>query len=315
MTQKNNNNALNQKTDEDEKRQFNTIGLIGKYADPSVGDALVNLHEYFLSKDRNVLLDDSTAAVFSNPIFSSEIEVVSKTQLGQRSDLVIIVGGDGTFLSAARSLVGFGVPLLGINLGHLGFLVDLCAIDVHLELDRILDGEYSEENRFLIISEIERDGDYFGGGNAFNDVVVHKTDVARMIEIETYIDDKFMHSMHADGLIISTPTGSTAYSLSGGGPILYPSLNVMELVPICPHTMSNRPVVISGDSEIDIVVSDRFSTQAQVTYDGQINFTLKPGDHVKIMRHPKYITVLHPKSYDYFDILRAKLHWGEKLRN
>ncbi|NOQ79963.1 MAG: NAD(+) kinase [Gammaproteobacteria bacterium] len=298
-------------TDVEQKRIFKTIGLIGKYADPSVGDALVSLHEYFLSNDREVLLDESTAMVFS----AHEMESVSRAQLGERCDLVIIVGGDGTLLSAARSLVGFGVPLLGINLGHLGFLVDLCAIDVHKALDEILAGEYTEENRFLIISEIERDGDYFGGGNAFNDVVIHKADVARMIEIETYIDNKFMHSMHADGLIISTPTGSTAYSLSGGGPILYPSLNVMELVPICPHTMSNRPVVISGESEIDIVVSDRFSTQAQVTYDGQINFNLLPGDHVKIMRHPKHITILHPKDYDYFEILRAKLRWGEKLRN
>jgi len=300
-----------QKEEKSNNRIFKTIGLIGKYADPSVGDALVSLHEYFASNNCDVLLDESTAAVFSN----HEMEVVTRNQLGERSDLVIIVGGDGTLLSAARSLVGFGVPLLGINLGHLGFLVDLCAIDVHLALDDILAGEYTEENRFLIISEIERDGDYFGGGNAFNDVVIHKSDVARMIEIETYIDDKFVHSMHADGLIISTPTGSTAYSLSGGGPILYPSLNVMELVPICPHTMSNRPVVISGDSEIDIVVSDRFSTQAQVTYDGQINFNLLPGDHVKIMRHPKHITILHPKTYDYFEILRAKLRWGEKLRN
>ena len=296
---------------ENTRRKFETIGLIGKYADPSVGDALVSLHEYFSDNDRHVLLDESTADVFND----HEMEVVTRNQLGTRCDLIIIVGGDGTLLSAARSLVGFGVPLLGINLGHLGFLVDLCAIDVHVELDAIMSGEYTEENRFLIISEIERDGDYFGGGNAFNDVVIHKADVARMLEIETYIDNKFMHSMHADGLIISTPTGSTAYSLSGGGPILYPSLNVMELVPICPHTMSNRPVVISGDSEIDIVVSGRFSTQAQVTYDGQINYNLLPGDHVKIMRHPKHITILHPKSYDYFEILRAKLRWGEKLRN
>ncbi len=298
-------------TDAEQKRTFTSIGLIGKYADPSVGDALVSLHEYFNERDCGVFLDESTAAVFTD----HNMDVVTRTQLGEQCDLIIIVGGDGTLLSAARSLVGFGVPLLGINLGHLGFLVDLCAIDVHKALDEIMAGQYTEENRFLIISEIERDGDYFGGGNAFNDVVIHKADVARMIEIETYIDNKFMHSMHADGLIISTPTGSTAYSLSGGGPILYPSLNVMELVPICPHTMSNRPVVISGESEIDIVVSDRFSTQAQVTYDGQINFNLLPGDHVKIMRHPKHITILHPKDYDYFEILRAKLRWGEKLRN
>jgi len=304
MTERNNNK------NEPKNRKFNTIGLIGKYADPSVGEALVSLQEYFSANQCEVLLDESTAAVFSD----HNMTVVTRTKLGQQSDLIIIVGGDGSLLSAARSLVGFGVPLLGINLGHLGFLVDLCATDVHIALDKIMDGQYTEEKRFLIISEIERDGDYFGGGNAFNDVVVHKTDVARMIEIETYIDDKFMHSMHADGLIIATPTGSTAYSLSGGGPILYPSLNVMELVPICPHTMSNRPVVVSGDCEIDVVVSDHFSNNAQVTYDGQINFNLKPGDHVKIMRHPKSITILHPQDYDYFDILRAKLHWGERLR-
>ena len=188
------------------KKTFKTIGLIGKYADPGVGDALVSLHEYFASREREVLLDESTAIVFD----AHSMEVVTRNQLGMRCDLIIIVGGDGTLLNAARSLVGFGVPLLGINLGHLGFLVDLCAIDVHLALDEILDGEYTEEDRFLIISEIHRDGTELGGGNAFNDVVIHKADVARMIEIETYIDGKFMHSMHADGLIVSTPTGSTA---------------------------------------------------------------------------------------------------------
>lgn len=298
-------------TEHSEINSFKTIGLIGKYADPDVGNALVSLHEYFASRNREVLLDESTANVFD----AHSMAVVTRNQLGKRSDLIIIVGGDGTLLNAARSLVGFGVPLLGINLGHLGFLVDLCAIDVHLALDEILAGHYTEENRFLIISEIQRDGIELGGGNAFNDVVIHKSDVARMIEIETYIDGKFMHSMHADGLIISTPTGSTAYSLSGGGPIIYPSLNVLLLVPICPHTMSNRPVVISGNSDIDIIVSDRFKTKAQVSYDGQINYALKPGDHVEIMRHPKHITILHPKSYDYFDILRRKLRWGEKLTN
>ena len=166
-------------TDNDRNPKFNTIGLIGKYADPSVEDALVSLHEYFNQIGCKVFLDENTAAVFSD----HEMQPASRTQLGELCDLIIIVGGDGTLLNAARSLVGFGVPLLGINLGHLGFLVDLSAIDVHKALDEIMAGEYTEENRFLIISEIERDGDYFGGGNAFNDVVIHKSDVARMIEI------------------------------------------------------------------------------------------------------------------------------------
>ncbi len=284
---------------------FSCIGLIGKYGDPSVGTTLESLRTHLQARKLKVLLDESTAEVWTE----HDLTIASREQIGNQCDLAIVVGGDGSMLNAARSLASSQIALLGINLGRLGFLTDISPNQMQEKLDAILAGEYQEEKRFLLHSQILREGELVAESEALNDVVVHKFDVARMIELETYVDGKFVNTVRSDGLIVSTPTGSTAYALSGGGPILYPSLDAVILVPICPHTLSNRPIVIHGDSTIELVVRGGQS-HAQVTCDGQINLGLVCGDRIRITKRRHAVRLIHPSDHDHFQVLRAKLNWG-----
>jgi len=285
---------------------FQTIGLIGKYGDPSVSDALLTMHSYLGKLHRTVLVDHETALLFEIPV-----EACDRDELGRRCDLVIVIGGDGTLLNAARSMADYAVPLVGINLGHLGFLTDITPTEMCESLERILSGDYQCEERFLLDCAVERHGEWIRQGAAFNEVVVYKWNVARMIELETYIDGKFVHKLRADGLIVASPTGSTAYALSAGGPIVHPGLPAMTIVPICPHSMSNRPLVVSSDCEIEIVVSATTQDHSRVTCDGQVNLELEVGDRVTIKRKQNTINLLHLPHHNHFELLRAKLHWAE----
>jgi NAD+ kinase len=288
---------------------FNCIGLIGRYGDSSVGDTLKTLSNYLKHRAIKVWLEEATA----NRVPDHGLETASLSTMGTSCDLVIVVGGDGTLLNAARALVGYSIPLLGINLGRLGFLVDLSASEMLVRLDEILDGHYLQEERILLYTEILREGKCVSSSDALNDVVVHKWNVARMIELDTYINGQFVNNHRSDGIIIATPTGSTAYALSSGGPILHPALDAIVLVPICPHTMSNRPIVVQGGSQIEIVVKDSGRSHAQVTCDGQITLNIAPGDRIKIQKKDQPIRLLHPANHDPYAILRAKLHWGGQL--
>ncbi len=292
------------------KHEFKTIGLIGRYGDPTVSTLLHDLSSFLKNRKLNVLLDESTASLVPD----HNLDIANRQTIGEKCDLVIVLGGDGTLLNAVRSLADFSVPLLGINRGRLGFLSDIQPKEMEKYLNEILDGQYIAKKRFLLHTHIEREGEQIGESDAFNDVVVHKWDVARMIEVKIFIDDQYVNTMRSDGLIVSTPTGSTAYALSGGGPIINPSLNAIVLVPICPHTMSNRPIVISGDSQIRIKVKNASQSQAQITCDGQINLGLVSGDYVMIKKNKNPVELIHPTNHDYYEILRAKLHWGESLQ-
>lgn len=285
---------------------FKHIGIIGKYADTTVGDTLAALRDYLLERQIPALLDASTANFWPE----HNMEVASREGLGQRCNLVIVVGGDGTMLNAARSLAQFTPALLGLNLGRLGFLTDVSPGEMEEKLGEILAGRYTEEDRYLLSCRIIRDGEEISKNDALNDVVVHKWDVARMIEVDTYINGTFVNTLRSDGLIVSTPTGSTAYALSGGGPILQPCLEAMVLVPICPHTMSNRPIVIDANNVVEIVVKGHDQSHAQVSCDGQINLGLVAGDRIQIRRLEHTIRLIHPVDHDHFHILRAKLNWG-----
>jgi len=288
---------------------FKKIGVIGKYQDSRVQDEMRKLCQYLSSKEREVFIDSITAENVSDLGY----DVLSRHDLGERVDLCIVVGGDGTLLNAARGLSNYDIPLVGYNLGRLGFLTDISADTMREQLDQILAGEYYEEPRGLLHTCIYRQAELINQSSAFNDVVVHKWNGARMLEYETFIDGQFINSSRSDGLIVSTPTGSTGYALSGGGPILHPSLHAIVLVPICPHTMTFRPIVVYADSEVEIVVKDCNQSEAQVTCDGQINLGLQSEDKIVIRRHKHLIRLIHPKSYDYYAILRAKLHWGKRL--
>jgi NAD+ kinase len=288
---------------------FKKIGIIGKYQDSRVSEEMREICQYLSNKKREVFIDQIT----SENVSDLGYDVLSRHELGETVDLCIVVGGDGTLLNAARGLANYEVPLLGFNLGRLGFLTDISPADMQEKLDQILGGEFLEEPRGLLHTSIYRQAEMINQSSAFNDVVIHKWNGARMLEYETYIDNQFLSSTRSDGLIVSTPTGSTGYALSGGGPILHPSLHAIVLVPICPHTMTYRPIVVYADSKVDIIVKDCNQSEAQVTCDGQINLGLQAEDRISIVRHKHLIRLIHPKSYDYYDILRAKLHWGKRL--
>jgi len=286
---------------------FNTIGLIGKYADPGVNEAILELGRILEQRQCEILIEDSTARHLSD----CDYPQVSLEELGQRCDLAMTIGGDGTLLNAARSLVASNVPLLGINLGRLGFLVDVSPDEMALRINEILDGKYEEEHRIMLTTVIHHHEGPPSQSDAFNDVALHKWEVARMVETETYINGRLLNSMRSDGLIISTPTGSTAYALSAGGPILEPDMDAMIIVPICPHTMSYRPIVVDGDSEIEVVVKEDPHSHAQVTCDGQINLGVVSGERILIRKKEAFVRLLHPLKHNHYEILRRKLHWGE----
>jgi len=287
--------------------KFNTIGIITKPEAESARQTLQSLCDFLGSKNCTVILEEQAPDISNNCGFSK----ASRDTIGNQCDLVIVIGGDGTILNAVRSLSHAHVPLLGINVGRLGFLADISPADLETSLAEILNGFYREEQRFLLEMQVLRDNKVIFEGDAFNDVVVHIRDVARMIEFETRINDEFVNHQRADGIVISTPTGSTAYALSAGGPILHATLDVITLVPISPHTLSSRPLVVNADSQINILICNTKDGIAQATCDGHLSTDVHVGDHIKVKRKKKKITLLHPRQYNYFEILRAKLHWSE----
>jgi NAD+ kinase len=289
------------------KSHFTHIGLIGKSEDSNVSTTLRALTGYLEQREVEILLDGTLADILPD----SPHAVVDRDTLASSCDLVIVVGGDGTLLNAARSLAEPGVAVLGVNLGRLGFLVDVSPEDMPAQLDKILSGQFSEEQRTLLHMTVIRDGEIISQSSALNDIVVHKKNIARMIELDTYIDGHFLNTNRSDGLIVSTPTGSTAYALSGGGPILHPRLEAITLVPICPHTLSNRPIVIDDDSVIEIIIHTG-TPEATVSCDGQVDQSLEADDLITVRKHNHALRLLHPPGHDYFAVLREKLRWSEQ---
>ena len=286
---------------------FKRVGLIGKTAGDQVAQTLQTLAGYLQQLKVEIVLDEGIAGMLAG----SPHPVLDRARLAQQCDLAIVVGGDGTLLNAARSLAESNVAVLGVNLGRLGFLVDVSPDEMTHQLDQIMAGNYSEEDRTLLHIAVTRDGKLLSESTALNDVIVHKRDIARMIELDTYIDGHFLNTNRSDGLIIATTTGSTAYALSGGGPIVHPRLAAISLVPICPHTLSNRPVVIDDNSIIEIVLHED-TLAATVSCDGQVSQPLQSGDHVTIRKHDHVLRLLHPPEHEYFSVLRRKLRWSEQ---
>lgn len=237
-----------------------------------------------------------------------DFKTISLPEVGQKADLAIVMGGDGTMLSVARALKESNIPLVGINRGHFGFLTDLRAEEMLQAIDAILAGKYQTESRMMLNASVMRNDKVILQNHAFNDIVLKSG--LRLIELEVNIDKKFVHKLRADGMIISTPTGTTAYSLSAGGPILHPDLEAIALVPICPHALSNRPLAVSSAANIEVTVVQ--IDQAQISFDGQSQLALALGDRIKIRRskESESVTLLHPEEYCYYEMLRNKLHWG-----
>lgn len=291
------------------KTKLKKIGLIGKYGKDELGQDMRLLADFLLERNLEVIAESGTAKLIGHPeIKGEEIE-----RIGEFIDLAIVIGGDGTMLYVARNLADYEVPLIGINQGRLGFLTDIAPTDMLTEIGKILDGDFRNEFRFLLHAEVMRAGKIVHTAVAMNDVVINKGELARLIEFEVYLDGEFVNSIRADGMIVATPTGSTAYALSAGGPILHPTLPAMAVVPVCPHTLSDRPIVVSCDSVVETIIMELGDQRSYLTLDGQASVSLQDHDHVYVRKLAHPLELIHPSDRSHYNVLRAKLHWGEKL--
>lgn len=288
---------------------FKCIGLMGKATMPEAQHSLHAIYAVLQQHGYTLLLERSSWETLEHP---ENAILCSIDEIGRSADLAVVVGGDGNMLGAARVLSQYEIGVIGVNRGNLGFLTDLDPDDVIEPLLKVLQGEYKTEYRYLLAASVTREGRTIGHNNAINEMVLHSDKVAHMIEFEVYVDNEFMFSQRSDGLIIATPTGSTAYSLSAGGPILTPNLDALTLVPMFPHTLSSRPIVVDGNSQIRIRVAHN-NDPLHVSCDGHVTLAAAPGDEIIIEKHPRQLRLIHPKNYNYYHVLRNKLKWGSRL--
>lgn len=283
------------------------VGIFLKQNDKQVISTLATVAQVLIDHNIDTFIESKSKAQYQ-----SDLPGYSAEEIGRQCDMAIVIGGDGTLLHAARLLAPFGTPITGINLGRLGFLVDVSPDEIQLRLNEFLMGEYVSEPRFLLEIQLQNHSQIKAPLLALNDLVFHKWELARMIEFETSIDGHSINAYRADGLVIATPTGSTAYALSAGGPLIHPSLKAIAVVPICPHTLNNRPLIVNADSEITLSPKEEDARHTMITLDGQTRIQLESATEIRIRCYPRLVNLLHPVNYDYFDILRAKLRWGSQ---
>lgn len=292
---------------------FQRIGLLGKVNDRGTQLTLETVTTALNERGYDIALEARTAEQLPQKLLESgKIKTINLAELGEWADIAVVVGGDGNMLGAARALCEHDIGVIGVNRGNLGFLTDLDPDEVMTHLLNVLEGEYRVEKRFLLSAEVISNGSPAGAGRAINEIVLHSDKVAHMIEFELYIDDHFVFSQRSDGLICATPTGSTAYSLSGGGPILHPNLNAMTLVPMFPHTLSSRPIVVDGESDIRLRAAYD-NDLLQISCDGHVRMAVHPGDDIVLKKHDHTLKMIHPVDHNYYHVLRNKLGWGSRL--
>ncbi|WP_454763519.1 NAD kinase [Cupriavidus campinensis] len=284
---------------------FQTVALMGRHSTAGIEGPLEELAACILRNGQDVVFERETAmatGLTGYPVLNAE-------EIGRQADVAVVLGGDGTLLGLARQLAGHNVPLIGVNHGRLGFMTDIPLDDVTRTLPEMLAGRYEAETRMLLESRVIRDDGVIFSALALNDVVVNRSGISGMVELAVSVDGFFMYNQRSDGLIVSTPTGSTAYALAAGGPILHPTLSGLVLVPIAPHALSNRPIVLPHDAEVTIEVAT--ARDASVNFDMQSLTSLLPGDRIVVRRSDKTVSLLHPVGYNYYATLRKKLHWHE----
>jgi NAD+ kinase len=286
---------------------FKTIALIGRYKSRDVGVPLARLGRFLRKLGCRVLVDRQTSDSSGVRTFP----VADFKEIGRIADLGVVLGGDGSMLSAARMLAPHRTPLVGINQGRLGFTTDIAMVSMEQSMRAILDGDFQAESRSMLEVRVQRGTIVIARSAGLNDAVVSKGATGRLIELIINIDGKFVYDLRSDGLIMSTPTGSTAYALSSNGPIVHPGVSGFALVPICPHTLSNRPIAIPDRSKVEVVVMH--APEAKLHVDGQAQANLMAGDRVMVRRSRHVARFIHPSSYDYFSMLRNKLHWSEAV--
>lgn len=289
--------------------KFKTIGLVGRPGHAGVLDTLRRLLAILAERKLAVVLDSDTARLLKDQHLPSH----DRDDLSRHCDVVIVVGGDGTMLNVAKSIASGKIPVIGVNRGRLGFLTDILPGELETRIDELLRNNYAVESRFLLDACIKKKAKTQHLGSALNDVVLHPGKAAQMIEFELFIDDKFVYSQESDGLIVATPTGSTAYALSAGGPIMHPGLNAVVLVPMYPHSLSSRPLVVDGDSEIRIVVAAKGRLHPQLSCDGEVVHTCTAGEEILVSKKSVPLQLLHPPEHSFYQSCRSKLGWGNRL--
>ena len=292
------------------QQHFSHLLLIGRPNTEGVPNTLTTLCEYLEQLNVTISIEAETAQLFS---FTSSYQVVETTDIPSNIDLIIVVGGDGSMIQAAHSAMQHDIPILGINRGRLGFLTDIDPEHIDA-IGKVINGEFKEERRFFINAEINSGTSTTHHLQALNDIVLFSGNKAQLIEFHTYVNQELLYHQRADGLIIATPTGSTAYALSGGGPILTPGLDAYVIVPMHPHTLSSRPIVIPATSEIKITIDASNTTPPQLSNDGKNSLSLAANSEITITQYKKTLRLIHPKSYSYFTTLREKLGWERQAR-
>ena len=287
-------------------KKFNRVGLVARMGSPPVLESLKTVERFLRSQSVEVVLEELAAAMLDE----TDLQVCREEELGSRCDLVVAVGGDGIILGAARTLAPSGIPLLGINRGKLGFLADVSPDEIEQSVGEVLAGDYSIEEHFLLEGEVSVAGQEVPC--ALNEVTIHATTVAKMIEFDLYINDQFVYNQNSDGLIVSSPTGSTAYALSAGGPIMHPSLDAIVLIPMFPHTLSSRPLVVPGNSELKIVIGSGFG-EAKVSFDSHLVFEVRAGESIIIRKKEEKLKLIHPPGHSFYGVCRSKLDWASRV--
>jgi len=286
--------------------QIQNVAIFAKVHDPRCLGIASDLINWLEEKGCTPLPEAGLTRQLGYPGPLTEDEILNQ------AELVVVLGGDGTLISVARLFSGRDVPILGVNLGSLGFLTEITVEELYTRLEKVLEGNPRVSERMMLEVTLHREGQEIEKGHVLNDMVINKGALARIVDLETKVNRHFLTTYKADGLIVSTPTGSTGYSLSAGGPIIHPLMSCIVITPICPHTLTNRPIVVTDESVISITVASSFDEKVYLTLDGQVGFELREGDSVEVRRALKTTALVMSRTRDYFEVLRTKLKWGER---
>jgi NAD+ kinase len=292
------------------KDKFKTVAILARRLTDRILDSIISIDQILADLNIEILLEEGVARELGT---GKSYKIATRSDVGNLADLVVVVGGDGSILGVARDLAGSGVPVVGVNRGNLGFLAAISPGEINEKLHQILSGDYSIEEHFLLEAEVYRDDKLVSSSTALNDVVVNPSSMSRMMEFDLLVNDEFVYNQKSDGVIVSSPTGSTAYSLSAGGPIMHPKLDAVVVVPMFPHTLTSRPLVVSGDSSVSVRIIDTADGAPQMSCDSQVNLPLRVGDNVIVKKSPDPLRLLYPTGHSFYESCRSKLDWASRL--
>ena len=292
------------------KKEFNVVAIVARRLTDRILESITKIESLLNEMGIKTLLEEKVLSALN---LNRGNGVVTRAELGGVADLVIVVGGDGSILGVSRDLAGSGVPVVGVNRGSLGFLAAIAPGDIEEKFEQILSGDYSIEDHFLLEAQVFRDDVLVSSSTALNDVVVNPSSMSRMMEFDLLVNEEFVYNQRSDGIIVASPTGSTAYSLSAGGPIMHPRLDAVVVVPMFPHTLTSRPLVVSGDSTVMVRIIDAAEGAPQLSCDSQINLPLEVGDVVKVGKSEEPLNLLYPAGHSFYESCRSKLDWASRL--